>query len=330
MNESFDNPGAGLPEAALLRQKAELEAIFDLVPAQIWIKDTRNRFLRVNRQVCSDLGLAPEAIVGHSAEEIFPAMAKAYFADDQEVFRTGQPKLGIVEQVVSGAGEPRWVRTDKLPMLDGHGAVVGLLAFIQDITEVKRLQNERQRMEQEIVHAQKLESMGYLAGGLAHDMNNVLAAILGVTSALQMQYGHDASLVKGLDTILHAGKQAFIQKLQARGAVVAFVGDGVNDGPALAQADAGISLPGLEAAQAAAPLNLLREGLEPLLQARRLALRTRRVIRENLAWAFAYNLVLVPLAAFNLLERFGGPMLAGAAMGLSSLTVVVNALRLRR
>jgi Cu+-exporting ATPase len=125
-------------------------------------------------------------------------------------------------------------------------------------------------------------------------------------------------------------KRAFIQALQARGAVVAFAGDGVNDGPALAQADAGISLPGLDAAQAAAALNLLREGLEPLLLARRLAQRTRTVIRQNLAWAFGYNLVLVPLAAFNLLDRFGGPMLAGAAMGLSSLTVVLNALRLRR
>ena len=126
------------------------------------------------------------------------------------------------------------------------------------------------------------------------------------------------------------GKRVLIQKLQAQGAVVAFVGDGVNDGPALAQADAGISLPGLDAAQAAASLNLLRPGLEPLLQARRLALRTRTVIRQNLAWAFGYNLVLVPLAAFNQLDRWGGPMLAGAAMGLSSLTVVLNALRLRR
>jgi Cu+-exporting ATPase len=126
------------------------------------------------------------------------------------------------------------------------------------------------------------------------------------------------------------GKRALIQELQKGGAVVAFAGDGVNDGPALAQADAGISLPGLDAAQAAAPLNLLREGLEPLLNAQRLAQRTRQVIRQNLAWAFGYNLVLVPLAAFNVLDRFGGPMLAGAAMGLSSLTVVLNALRLRR
>jgi Cu+-exporting ATPase len=108
------------------------------------------------------------------------------------------------------------------------------------------------------------------------------------------------------------------------------VGDGVNDAMVLSQSDCGIAVKGAETARSAAGLHLVRDGFEPILVVRRLSRRTTAIIRENLTWAFGYNALLVPLAAFGLLDRFGGPMLAGAAMGLSSLTVVLNALRLRR
>jgi Cu+-exporting ATPase len=146
----------------------------------------------------------------------------------------------------------------------------------------------------------------------------------------------DAGIVSVAAGLSPEDKLRRIQALQAGGGVVGFVGDGVNDAPALAQADFGMALgsgagqQGTAAAMAAAPMVLLRGGLAPVLEARRLAERTGRIIRQNLAWAFGYNALLVPLAAFGQLERFGGPMLAGLAMGLSSLTVVLNALRLRR
>ena len=203
-----------------------------------------------------------------------------------------------------------------LPEAPRHGLVVGLAEGSTLLGALVLTDAQRPEARAAVT---ALNTQGLRLHLLSGDRPDAAAALAGELDIASVQGG-----------CTPASKQAFIQDLQARGAVVAFVGDGVNDGPALAQADAGISLPGLEAAQAAAPLNLLREGLEPLLQARRLALRTRRVIRENLVWAFGYNLVLVPLAAFNLLDRFGGPMLAGAAMGLSSLTVVLNALRLRR
>lgn len=179
-----------------------------------------------------------------------------------------------------------------------------------------------------------------LSDTLRPEATQVLAALRAQGLLIHLQSGDRPAAVAHLARRLGieaaaggcspASKQAYVLKLQEAGRVVAFAGDGINDGPALAQADAGISLPGLEATRATATLNLLREGLEPLLMAQRLARRAHRIVRQNLAWAFGYNLILVPLAAFNLLERFGGPMLAGAAMGLSSITVVLNALRLRK
>ncbi|MBH1936955.1 HAD-IC family P-type ATPase [Streptomyces sp. AV19] len=122
------------------------------------------------------------------------------------------------------------------------------------------------------------------------------------------------------------GKAALVRELRARGHLVAVIGDGVNDTAALAGADLGIAMgSGTDAAIGAADVTLVREDMGVLADAVRLARRTSVTVRANLAWAFGYNMVTVPLAAVGLLS----PMVAAAAMSASSVLVVANSLRLR-
>jgi Cu+-exporting ATPase len=148
-------------------------------------------------------------------------------------------------------------------------------------------------------------------------------------AAVGERVGIDPSRVRG--GVSPEGKRDAVEALRRAGRVVAMVGDGVNDAPALASADVGVAVGGgADIADAAASVTLAHADPRGVARALEVARATMSTVRQNLAWAFGYNVIAVPLAAFGALDRLGGPMAAAGAMAFSSVAVVLNALLLRR
>ena len=210
---------------------------------------------------------------------------------------------------------------EQLLELSKEGKTAMFVAIDGQLTGILAVADEMKSSSLKAV--QELQSMGLEVIMLTGDREETATAI-----------AQKAGIQKVIAGVLPDGKAAAIKNLQEAGKKLAMVGDGINDAPALVQADVGIAIgSGADVAIESADVVLMHSDLQDVVKAIKLSQATIRNIKENLFWAFAYNTLGIPIA-MGLLHLFGGPllnpMLAGLAMSLSSVSVVANALRLGR
>ena len=281
-------------------------------------------------------------------------------SEEELLARAGAVESGSEHPIGAAITAEARARTGQLPAVDGFSSTAG--HGVEAVVDGSRVWVGRRKLlaEAGVVvtgaleeAAQRCEQHGRTAVLVAWD--GEARGVLGVADTLKegaadivaelRSMGLEVALLTGdnartaeaiasavgidrvLAEVLPGDKVAEVERLQSEGHVVAMVGDGVNDAPALVQADLGIAIgTGTDVAIESSDLTLMRGDLAGVPLALRLSRRTYRTILQNLGWAFAYNVAALPLAAVGLLN----PMIAGAAMAFSSVSVVANALRLRR
>jgi len=185
----------------------ELQIMLDSSPAMIFYKDSQNRYIRVNKAFSQTLGIPINKIIGKTFAELFPGSEKQFLEDDLEVMRTGRPVLNITGSIETRKGL-RQVLTNKIPYKDISGKSIGIIGFALDVTDLRQAEMEKRELEDKLSQLEKMEAIGRLAGGVAHDLNNVLSAVVSYPDLLLKRMEADNPLRKPIETIRQSGQKA--------------------------------------------------------------------------------------------------------------------------
>jgi PAS domain S-box-containing protein len=173
-------------EEKLQKQQEELQTMIDAVPAWIFYKDKKNRFIRVNKVFADIMRMPKEQLEGKSLFDLYPKQqAEAFWNDDKEVMKTGKPKMNIVESVEI-EGKTRWVQTDKIPYFDEGNNIIGVICFAVDITERLNLKENVDNYINELERSNN--ELEQFANIIAHDLQSPLKMISGFTHLLDQQF----------------------------------------------------------------------------------------------------------------------------------------------
>ena len=185
----------------------ELQIMLDASPALIFYKDTRGRYIRANRKFSDFLDIPITEIIGKTHRDLLPDSDEPIFLTDEDVLSSGQPILGQYSHVNTPAGRKPMI-IDKIPVKDSRGYVIGIIGFATDMSEQERAQKEKLELQERLSRSQKMESIGLLAGGVAHDLNNVLTGFVSYPEYLLMELPKNSPLRDPIVTIQESGKKA--------------------------------------------------------------------------------------------------------------------------